>query len=450
MYNLLLFIYFIYIQVLPVTQDVVQIVLLGILIASSLLSFTRSASSFAKKTFSKDKSFLPFKIIIINSFVFTLFGLFTNQPGAGEYLFLETIFPIVYIAIFATDKSENMVKIMNTCFTIATFIIGMMFVLKLLNVGAVSDFLASLNDSPEIEGVAVTEEGKIAGLRFIPLYSISYLTSISIHNLANSIRDFFDKNPAKKTKSIFRSCAAITIHLFNFTSTLFCIILSGRQGLIVGFLGSLIIITAIQLVASSTRKYKNLKYVQQGKKHITLIFGMMLFFITLILLANIFVDFIRIDEEYIKVFLIKNGSDVERLTQLDSLTNSWHDSPIIGHGNGAAVSVIRNELRPWRYELGYILRLNNMGLLGTFIHLSGIFLICVSLIKNFYQTGKIVYMSSLGGLLSLLIADGTNPYMIRFTVLYYFYYCLWLATHRQDPIRHSTSYLLPGAKLNEK
>ncbi len=431
MYNLLIFIYFVYIQVLPITQDNIQLVLLAAIIFNTFFKFSQSMSSFTKKFLSENKNLLAFKILMINSFIFTSFGLITNKPGAEEYFFLDTIFPLLYLAIFSTGKSDNFVKMISLCFTISTFIIGVIFILQMLNFGGGSDFLASLSDSSEIEGVATNSDGKVTGIRFIPLASLSYLTSVSFHDLAHSITDFQRKIKLKNIDKV-RGSFLIAINLFNFTSTLFCIIMSGRQGLLVGFISSLVIIVIVQTIASSTQKYKNMRYVEEGRKHIMLMLSTILFFIILVSFANNVVDIIHIDyETLIKGFTEKNKGDVERIGQFNSLLDGWYESPIIGHGNGAAVSLVRNDERPWRYELGYILRLNNMGLLGTGIHCFGLLLICINLFKNFYKSGKIFYMSSLAGLLSLLFADGTNPYLIRFTVFYYLYYCLWLSMNKE-------------------
>jgi hypothetical protein len=438
MYNLVFFICFIYLQVLPTTQDPIQFFLIFLLLAGSLFRFSQSISSVTSKISSKDKNVderkktLAFKIIMINSLVFTLFGLMANQPGASEYLLIETIIPLVYLAIFFTGKSNaNISKLINLCFTISTFIIGIIFILQMLSFGGVIDSLGSLSDSSEIDGIATTDS-KVTGLRFIPLPSLAYLTPISLHNLADSINKRFLKAQSKDIKKVLAEYFLIVVYLFNFTSTLVCIILSGRQGLLVGFLGSLLVIIIVQILASFTRRHKNTMYVKAGEQHIIMIAGIISFFVVLILLTTNVVDFISINADLINAFIAKNAVDSERIGQFNSLIDSWHQSPIIGHGNGSVVSVIRNEVRPWRYELGYILKLNNTGLLGLSIHFFGVFLICTSLIKKFYQTGDVNYISSLAGLLSLLIADGTNPYMIRFTVLYYFYYCLWLSMHEES------------------
>jgi hypothetical protein len=427
MYIVLVFIYFVYIQVFPITQDTVQLAIVSILIASAILNFFMGLST--KKFPKKNKNSIALEILILNSFIFTSFGFLASRPGAEEYLFLETIFPLIYLAIFSTGNRDAMVRILNLCFTTSTFLIGVLFLMQIMNFGGGNDLLTILGDSSELQGVATNSDGQVTGLRFMPLYSLSYLTSISLHNLANSINKSFSK---KNIKNTALENFSIIINLFNFSTTLFCIILSGRQGLIVGFFGSLLLIMTAQIIVSSTWKSKSINYIKEGGKHLRLILSTILFFVLLILLVNNFVEFVKIDYEYIQGFMVKNGGDMERIGQFSSLVNSWYDSPIIGHGNGSTVSVIRDSARPWRYELGYMMRLNNMGLLGISIHFFGVSLICISLAKNFYKTGKIVYMSSLAGLLSLLIADGTNPYMVRFTVLYYLYYCLWLSMNREE------------------
>ena len=401
--------------------------MLFVLMASAVLKFIMSLSM--NKSSKKNKNSIALEIIFINSFIFTSFGFLASRPGAEEFLFLETIFPLIYLAIFFTGHRDTVIKILNLCFTISTFIIGVLFLIQVFGFGEGNDILSILGDSSELQGVATNSDGQVTGLRFMPLYSLSYLTSISLHNLANSINNFFSET---QSKNVITEKLLIIIHFFNFSTTLFCIILSGRQGLILGFIGSLLLITAAQIVVSTTWKSKSINYIKQGRKHIRLILGTILFFVVLVLLVNNIVAFVKIDYEYIQNFTAKNGGDMERIGQLASLVDSWSNSPIIGHGNGSTVSVVRDAARPWRYELSYMMRLNNMGLLGITIYFFGVSLICISLAKNFYKTGKIVYMSSLAGLLSLLIADGTNPYMVRFTVLYYFYYCLWLSMNTEE------------------
>lgn len=430
MHNLLIFIYFIYIQIFPITQDTIQLTIFSILFATAIFQFINSLHK--KRTLQTNNNVFALKVLLLNSFLFTSFGFLADRPGAGEILFLETIFPLMYLAIFSTTYRDNMIRVLSLCFTTSTCIIGILFILQILNFNGGNDLLSILGDSSEIQGVATNSDGQVTGLRFMPLYSLSYLTSISLHNLAHSINKLFSKDRLVNSKKFTLEKFVIIIHLFNFSSTLFCIILSGRQGLIVGFFGSLLLIVTAQIIVSSTWRSRSKNYIKEGAKHLKLILSSMILFIALILLVNSFVEFVKIDFEYVQGFMVKNGGDMERIGQFGSLVDSWSNSPIIGHGNGSTVSVVRDSARPWRYELGYMMRLNNTGLLGISIHFFGISLICISLIKNFYKSGKIIYMSSLAGLFSLLIADGTNPYMVRFTVLYYLYYCLWLSMSREE------------------
>ena len=120
MYNLLIVIYFVYVQVLPITQDNIQLVLMATIVANAFLKFSQSMSFFTSQFLSKNKNLLAFKIIIINSFIFTSFGLLANQPGAQEYLLLDTILPLLYLAVFSTiGKSDRIAKIIDRCFTIS-------------------------------------------------------------------------------------------------------------------------------------------------------------------------------------------------------------------------------------------------------------------------------------------------------------------------------------------
>lgn len=423
MYKILLFGYLLFVQILPVTQDGVQLALLVIVFFLALLQHYNKTTAISQKIFSStSKKYLALKVLFINSIIFTLFGFVTNQPGAFDYLLLDIILPLVFLTIFFAGDRDNVTKIINYSFIVATFIIGILFLLQILNFGGASDFLITLGSSDEDQRVA-QQDGKVTGLRFIPLYSLSYLAPISLHNLSQSINKLLSRAGFTSTKNIWIEILLVIISFFNFTTAVLCIFLSGRQGLILGFFASLALLIALQFFMSSFSKTEN----KQQLKHVTGVVIVVLILPLMILLVNNLVEFIKIDYEYFQSFLAKNESDFERIGQFQSLVNGWYTSPLFGHGNGSTVSWIRDEERPWRYELGYLLRLNNTGLAGFSIYSFGIFLIFVSLIKKFYVTGKILYISALAGLISLLIADGTNPYMIRFTVSYYLYYCLWLS-----------------------
>ncbi len=106
-----------------------------------------------------------------------------------------------------------------------------------------------------------------------------------------------------------------------------------------------------------------------------------------------------------------------RLTQFNALIQGWKAHPLEGAGLGAGVpDVVRNDERPWEYELQYVLLLYQIGVLGILAYGSGVAWI-------YYRAMKIAKSGStlgvhivpvLVGMTSVLIANATNPYLQTF------------------------------------
>lgn len=419
MNNLLLFIYLLYIQILPITQDNNQVAVLALLLFASIFFSKYKHLNYGQKKFIPHENGLSIiGLLLWSSIIFTAFGSISGQPGASDYFLLDIIFPVIYIIIFCSDYSYERLKIFNLSFTVASFIIGVLFLLQLFNFAGGTEFLIKLSEDENSQRVATDKDGVIGGLRFIPLYSLSYLTPITLHFLGDSIGKISKyENHEIGFKNLKKEYLLLFVNFFNFNTSILCVFVASRQGLIVGFLVSLISISF--LFFSNARK--------NMQTHIIRLFTLLFISGVLISIINGLVGFIKIDYDYFQGFLSKNDQDVERIGQLSSLIDSWWKSPIIGHGNGSTSSWIRDLERPWRYELSFFLRLQNTGLVGTSVYFTAMGYLCFKLFRKFHKTGDKVFISSLAGLISLLIADLTNPYTIRFTVFYYIYYCIWLS-----------------------
>ena len=99
--------------------------------------------------------------------------------------------------------------------------------------------------------------------------------------------------------------------------------------------------------------------------------------------------------------------------QMVALWKGFLDFPLFGSGAGIGVeNVIRNELRPWTYELSYNLILYNSGIIGTFAFIMYLFLLLYYLRYFIKQNAinKKVYLGMHNALLMSIIANATNPY----------------------------------------
>lgn len=104
-----------------------------------------------------------------------------------------------------------------------------------------------------------------------------------------------------------------------------------------------------------------------------------------------------------------------RFTQAQLLFKGFMDSPIIG--NGAAAEILgfkRSSAVPWAFEQSYIDDLFKTGILGAsmfWIFIGGIIYYGIKLIK---RTNDELITGLLIGLISFLVANGTNPFLSSF------------------------------------
>ena len=112
-----------------------------------------------------------------------------------------------------------------------------------------------------------------------------------------------------------------------------------------------------------------------------------------------------------------NESASIRRDQFFALFNGWSESPLLGAGHGAsAPGYIRDPEMPWAYELYYVALLYQVGIIGFLCYTAGIiwiFSMAIRIIKQGQAHGKIM-MPLMVGMSCYLIANITNPYLVRF------------------------------------
>lgn len=132
---------------------------------------------------------------------------------------------------------------------------------------------------------------------------------------------------------------------------------------------------------------------------------------SLVILSLFGIDFYSIIQYVIEKVSSYGGS--ERTDQHVALLNAFFDNPIFGNGHGTNVWVIRNEDKPWQYELFYHAMLFHTGLIGFISFLS---LVLYSLwnttqkLKAFPDVMRFIVIGNLG----ILFASYTNPYIEGF------------------------------------
>jgi hypothetical protein len=115
-------------------------------------------------------------------------------------------------------------------------------------------------------------------------------------------------------------------------------------------------------------------------------------------------------------FDIDPGANV-RATQFSALIQGWKAHPLEGAGLGAGLAdLVRNDERPWEYELQYVLLLYQIGLVGIVAYGAGVAWIYYQAIKM-ARSGSALgvhIVPVLVGTTAVLIANATNPYLQTF------------------------------------
>jgi len=138
-------------------------------------------------------------------------------------------------------------------------------------------------------------------------------------------------------------------------------------------------------------------------------------------LANL--NLVAIAEDFADGFSFNDPSNeaaYDRRLQFDALLAEWHESPLIGHGHGAAGAVMRDPEQPWAYELSYLALLFHTGLIGLAVYSIAVIWLVMSALKIVRHEQKLALVVGcmVVGLYAFLIANATNPYLAKFDYLW--------------------------------
>ena len=111
----------------------------------------------------------------------------------------------------------------------------------------------------------------------------------------------------------------------------------------------------------------------------------------------------------------------ERTIQLGFLMESFYNAPFWGSGFGVDAGYIRNDERPWIYELTYFQMLFNFGIIGTTFWFTVVMVYCCKVLAVTRSFGhhRNILLAILAGILSFFIGMYSNPYLGSFDFLVY-------------------------------
>jgi hypothetical protein len=137
--------------------------------------------------------------------------------------------------------------------------------------------------------------------------------------------------------------------------------------------------------------------------------------------------------ESVKNFVLQAFSaDDERVIQFDYLMESHRLYPIMGSGFGVGAGYVRSETAPWTYELTYVQMLFNLGWVGT-TYVVMIFVLFTARAGHALKMVRSPHAADVAlftGLLAIIIAANSNPYMGSFDFLFYLGFLPYLIERR--------------------
>jgi hypothetical protein len=127
------------------------------------------------------------------------------------------------------------------------------------------------------------------------------------------------------------------------------------------------------------------------------------------------------------------SSEDERTIQKPYLIDGFKESPVLGSGFGGYAGYLRNDERPWTYELTYHTLLFNTGIVGTAFlgTLFSLYLFLVIRLLRRFKDGSAIPFGLLVSFCSLLLGAYANPYFGSFNVLFFAGLLPYLSTFRQ-------------------
>jgi O-antigen ligase len=126
-------------------------------------------------------------------------------------------------------------------------------------------------------------------------------------------------------------------------------------------------------------------------------------------------------------------NEMARHEQLVALWRGWMEHPLLGWGHGAGTHFsVRSDAMPWAYELSYLALLFQTGIVGFTAYLAGVIWIFregIKVIREGGQLGRFM-LPMLAGFSGLLIANATNPYLLKFDGMWMFFLPLAVINYR--------------------
>lgn len=375
--------------ILPTAFSPLKFALLLLILLFCLL---RPGRSF---TLARQNLFLTVMFSIVGA-VWVLYGAMRGNPGALSMSTVLIIYPVLFgilSGLYREELNEKLFKL----FVDAAWVLSLIILLILIDylwihIG-IYNLATFIYDS---DSVVVDNSGGYFKFTVPNISSLIFLIPFLISAI------FFRKTSAKYYVLFVILCAIA--------------ILSGRRALLL----TMFIAPMIAVFITSDKRSNN-KY-----------FSRLLIAVLLVCIA-VYVFYMAYPDYFVdrmaNIFNFdSNDSNIERKYQFEALMEGFFQYPVIGNGAGAAASYLRSDTQPWAYELSYIAFLFQFGTIGFFIYFVGVLYLFIVLVKRVKVVGRnSMEFCYLSGFISFMIANATNPYLLKFDYMWVIFIPLGIA-----------------------
>lgn len=354
-----------------------------------------------------------FRIIIlyVSVNIFSIgYGYIVGAPGALRTITTLVLWPIIFSIIFYT---YNDIDFLNSIDKYIVFSLAFITVLDFLYLMCIYGLLPIPREM--FLDIDLSYAGIASDHEFSSAHDTSYIYGIPYI----MGRFIVEKDIKKKRRFTFLIIPMIAI-----------VFLMGRRGLLLVFILMPIYIYMIKLYLTGERN--NSTRIQ--RKGFMVVLG-------LVVLAaiGVYVTFKITDlslsyliTNFLSGFDFRDETQNIRGVQFHYLVLHWLEKPFIGHGSGSGIKeVVRSTEMPWAYELSYMALLYQRGIIGFLafgLLVYSVYKLNKKRTKFSYTHYRYVF-PHLVGIFSFLIANATNPYLGKFSNMWYLIFPLVLSDY---------------------
>jgi O-antigen ligase len=326
-----------------------------------------------------------------------VWGVINSAPGALRVISVYLVWPILYLLFIGLAHDPRIIKSIESALllgvALATFMALTVMLAGLFGYGS---FIFPLL---EFQGAAFGRYGGFIEFRTYGLTTVMYgfpfvLSVILVRR---------DELRGLRKLGIYLLLLAIVLAALG----------SGRRAFwLVMLLTPFIILPFLQL---SSCRFKAVPFFSLTFKSVVLAVLIMGGGITAIGL-----DPVALVGNFVSAFQGQEASSGARFTQAASLWGAFTESPLIGHGLGSTVDVVRSHDTPWAYELSYLALLMNVGIIGFLVYTGAVVWIGLKgfqLSRRDAEFAKL-FIPLITALCAFLIMNATNPYLAKFDYLW--------------------------------